>query len=41
MVSCYQFDKYDDKSITIQFVISKQLLKNIDKEMQYWRNSGT
>ena len=30
MVSCYQFDKYDDKSITIQFVILKQLLKNID-----------
>ena len=30
MVSCYQFDKYEDKSITIQFVILKQLWKNID-----------
>ena len=32
MVSCYQFDNnyYEDKSITIQFVILKQLLKNID-----------
>ena len=30
MVLCYKFDKYDDKSITIQFVILKQLLKNID-----------
>lgn len=30
MVSCYQFDNYEEKSITIQFVILKQLLKNID-----------
>ena len=30
MVSCYQFDKYEDKSIIIQLVILKQLLKNID-----------
>ena len=30
MVSCYQFDNYKDKSITIQFVILKQLLKNTD-----------
>ena len=27
---CYKFGKYDDKSITIQFVILKQLLKDID-----------
>ena len=27
---CYKFGKHDDKSITIQFVILRQLLKNID-----------